>query len=80
MKALVYDGPGKIEYREHPTPTLQADTDILMRISHTTICGTDLHIIKGGVPTCLLGHEATGVVTEVGSSVQNIAVGSGPSR
>jgi alcohol dehydrogenase len=79
VKALVYDGPGKIEYREHPTPTLQADTDILMRISHTTICGTDLHIIKGGVPTCLpgtvLGHEATGVVTEVGSSVQNVAVG-----
>jgi alcohol dehydrogenase len=79
VKALVYDGPGKIEYRERPTPTLQADTDILMRISHTTICGTDLHIIKGGVSTCLpgtvLGHEATGVVTEVGSSVQNVAVG-----
>jgi alcohol dehydrogenase len=50
MKALVYDGPGRIEYREHPTPQLQADTDILMRISQSTICGTDLHIIKGGVP------------------------------
>src|SRR6202165_4924183 len=79
MKALVYDGPGKIEYREHPTPGLQEDTDILMKGSHSTICGTDLHIIKGGVPTVppgtVLGHEATGVVTEVGNSVKNVAVG-----
>jgi alcohol dehydrogenase len=79
MKALVYDGPGKIEYREHPMPVLQADTDILMKVSESTICGTDLHIIKGGVPTVrpgtVLGHEATGVVTEVGASVKNIAVG-----
>ena len=69
MKALVYDGPGKIEYRDHPMPTLQADTDIIMKISESTICGTDLHIIKGGVPTVrpgtVLGHEATGVVTEM---------------
>jgi threonine dehydrogenase-like Zn-dependent dehydrogenase len=50
MKALVYDGPGKIEYRDHPMPALQADTDIIMKISESTICGTDLHIIKGGVP------------------------------
>jgi threonine dehydrogenase-like Zn-dependent dehydrogenase len=79
MKALVYDGPGKIEFREHPTPKLQADTDIVMRISRSTICGTDAHIIKGGVPTVkpgtVLGHEATGVVTEVGSAVQNVAPG-----
>ena len=79
MKALVYDGPGKIQYREHPMPVLQADTDILMKVSESTICGTDLHIIKGGVPTVrpgtVLGHEATGVVTEVGDSVKNIAVG-----
>lgn len=79
MKALVYDGPGKIEYRDHPMPTLQSDTDIVMRISQSTICGTDAHIIKGGVPTVqpgtVLGHEATGVVTEVGSSVSNVAPG-----
>jgi alcohol dehydrogenase len=79
MKALAYDGPGKIEYREHPDPKLQEDTDILMKVSHSTICGTDLHIIKGGVPTVapgtVLGHEATGVVTEVGNSVRNVAVG-----
>ncbi|MEW2504181.1 alcohol dehydrogenase catalytic domain-containing protein [Amycolatopsis sp. NPDC047767] len=79
MKALVYDGPGKIEYREHPMPVLQADTDIVMRVSQSTICGTDAHIIKGGVPTVqpgtVLGHEATGVVTEVGGSVQNVKPG-----
>lgn len=79
MKALVYDGPGKIEYCEHPMPTLAADTDIIMKIAQSTICGTDLHIIKGGVPTVqpgtVLGHEATGIVTEVGSSVQNVKVG-----
>jgi alcohol dehydrogenase len=51
MKALAYDGPGQIAHRDHPMPTLRADTDIIMRISHSTICGTDAHIIKGGVPT-----------------------------
>jgi alcohol dehydrogenase len=79
MKALVYDGPGNIAYRDHPTPTLDADTDIVMKITQSTICGTDLHIIKGGVPTVrpgtVLGHEATGVVTEVGNSVHNVTVG-----
>lgn len=79
MKALVYDGPGMIGYRDHPSPQLQDDTDIVMKVSHSTICGTDLHILKGGVPTVapgtVLGHEATGIVTEVGSSVRNVAVG-----
>jgi len=79
MKALVYDGPGQIAYRDHPMPALRADTDIIMRISHSTICGTDAHIIKGGVPTVqpgtVLGHEATGVVTEAGDSVQNVRPG-----
>lgn len=79
MKALVYDGPGEIDYRDHPDPQIQDDTDIIMRVAHTTICGTDSHIIKGGVPTVkpgtVLGHEATGVIEEVGSSVTNFSVG-----
>ncbi|WIV52914.1 alcohol dehydrogenase catalytic domain-containing protein [Amycolatopsis nalaikhensis] len=79
MKALVYDGPGNIEYREHPMPTLHDDTDIVMRIAQSTICGTDAHIIKCGVPTVqpgtVLGHEATGIVTEVGGSVKNVKPG-----
>jgi alcohol dehydrogenase len=79
MKALVYDGPGKIDYRDHPDPSIQDDGDILMRVTHTTICGTDAHIIKGGVPTVkpgtVLGHEATGVVEVVGSSVRKVKPG-----
>lgn len=79
MKALVYDGPGQIELRDHPDPTLQDDTDLLLKITHSTICGTDSHIIKGGVPTVkpgtVLGHEATGIVQETGRSVRNVAVG-----
>src|SRR5689334_2640738 len=79
VKALVYDGPGKIAYREHPMPSLDADTGIVIKITQSTICGTDLHIIKGGVPTVrpgtVLGHEATGVVTEVGNSVRNVKIG-----
>lgn len=51
MKALIYDGPGKVSYREHPMPELRADTDIVMRIAQSTICGTDAHIVAGGVPT-----------------------------
>lgn len=79
MKALVYEGPGNVVYRDHPMPELQADTDIVMRVSQSTICGTDAHIVSGGVPTCqpgtVLGHEATGVVTEVGNSVTHLQRG-----
>src|SRR3712207_5350522 len=79
MKALVYDGPGQIDWRDHPDPVLQRDTDILMRVTKTTICGSDTHIIKGGVPDTpggtVLGHEGVGVVEEVGSAVTNVAPG-----
>ena len=79
MKALVYDGPGQIDYRDHPDPSIQDDGDIILRVTHTTICGTDSHIIKGGVPTVqpgtVLGHEATGVVEAVGSSVRKVKPG-----
>ncbi|KAE8765915.1 alcohol dehydrogenase catalytic domain-containing protein [Georgenia thermotolerans] len=79
MKALVYDAPGQIEWREHPDPTIQNDTDIIMRVTTTTICGSDAHIIKGGVPDTpagtVLGHEGVGVVEEVGASVSNVKPG-----
>lgn len=79
MKALVYRGPGDKAIEERPVPTLQAAGDAIVRISRTTICGTDLHILKGDVPTCepgrILGHEGVGVVDSVGTAVTNLAPG-----
>jgi alcohol dehydrogenase len=73
MKALVYYGPGKKSWEDKQLPQLQAPTDAIVRILKTTICGTDLHILKGDVPTCqpgtTLGHEGIGVIEEVGSAV-----------
>lgn len=73
MKALVYDGPGNKSWKDKPDPQLQSPTDAIVRILKTTICGTDLHILKGDVPTCqpgtTLGHEGVGVVEAVGSAV-----------
>lgn len=79
MKALVYHGPGQKAWEEVPKPTLQADTDAIVRVDATTICGTDLHILKGDVATVtegrVLGHEAIGTVEEVGAGVKNVKVG-----
>ncbi len=79
MKALVYQGPGEKAWREVPNPRIQRPTDVIVRIDTTTICGTDLHILKGDVPAVkpgrILGHEGVGVITEVGSSVSSLAVG-----
>ncbi|HEX5770460.1 MAG TPA: zinc-dependent alcohol dehydrogenase family protein [Nocardioidaceae bacterium] len=79
MKALVYHGPGKKAWEEVPDPKIIQPTDVIVRIDTTTICGTDLHILKGDVPAVtegrILGHEGVGTVTEVGSAVSTIAVG-----
>jgi alcohol dehydrogenase len=79
MKALVYNGPGSKSWREVPHPTLQADTDAVVRVDTTTICGTDLHILKGDTPEVaagrILGHEAVGTVEEVGAGVKTLSVG-----
>ena len=79
MKALVYNGPGRKAWEEVPTPTIQDDTDAIVRVDCTTICGTDLHILKGDVPEVtegrVLGHEAVGTVETVGSAVTNIVPG-----
>ena len=73
MKALVYGGPGIKALEERPQPVCMAPTDAVVRITHTTICGTDLHILKGDVLTCtpgrILGHEGVGVVDSVGAAV-----------
>jgi alcohol dehydrogenase len=73
LKALVYLGPGKKAFQDHPKPEIAAPTDAIVRIVKTTICGTDLHILKGDVPTCqpgrVLGHEGVGVVEMIGAGV-----------
>lgn len=79
MKALVYEGPGSKAWNEVPDPTLQDDTDVIVRVDTTTICGTDLHILKGDTPEVaagrILGHEAVGTVTEVGAGVKTLSIG-----
>ncbi|MGB7102365.1 MAG: zinc-dependent alcohol dehydrogenase family protein [Xanthobacteraceae bacterium] len=73
MKALVYNGPGKKAVEERPIPKIAEPTDALVKIVKTTICGTDLHILKGDMPTCsagrVLGHEGVGIVDKVGAAV-----------
>jgi alcohol dehydrogenase len=79
MKALVYKGPGRKAVEDRPIPTVAASTDAVVRISKTTICGTDLHILKGDVPTCtpgrILGHEGVGIIHEAGPSVTGFKTG-----
>ena len=79
MKALVYLGPGRKTVEERPMPSLQSATDAVVRVTRTTICGTDLHILKGDVPTCepgrVLGHEGVGIVEEVGAGVTSFKPG-----
>ena len=79
MKALVYHGPGKMAWEDKPAPTILSDTDVIVRVDAVTICGTDLHILKGDVPAVtpgrILGHEAVGTVDAVGVAVKTLAVG-----
>jgi len=79
MKALVYEGPGRKSLAERPRPKIEAATDAIVKVTRTTICGTDLHILKGDVPTCtagrILGHEGVGIVEETGAGVTQFAKG-----
>ena len=79
MRALVYHGPGRKAWEEVPQPQVTADTDAIVRVDTVTICGTDLHILKGDVPAVtdgrILGHEAVGTVDSVGSGVKNVKPG-----
>ena len=74
MKAVVYHGPGNMRWEEVPKPSLVEDTDAIVRVDAVTICGTDLHILKGDVPAVtdgrILGHEAVGTIEAVGSGVK----------
>ncbi len=79
MRALVYRGPGNKSWDEVADPIIDQDTDAIVQVDSVTICGTDLHILKGDVPAVtdgrILGHEAVGTVVEIGQGVRNIRTG-----
>lgn len=79
MKAVVFDGPGRKSLEQRPKPKIEAPGDAIVRVVKTTICGTDLHILKGDVPTVargrILGHEGVGVIEAVGSAVLSFKPG-----
>jgi len=79
MKALVYHGPGQKAWEDVPDPTIIDPTDIIVQIEAVTICGTDLHILKGDVPAVtdgrVLGHEGAGKIVAVGAAVKSLKVG-----
>jgi alcohol dehydrogenase len=79
MKALVYHGPGRRSWDDVPDPVIQADGDVIVKITSSTICGSDLHILKGDVPETppgtILGHEAVGTVVEKGAGVTTVDIG-----
>ena len=79
MKALVYNGPGLRSWEDKPDPEIQEPTDVIVRIDSATICGTDLHILKGDVPEVqpgtILGHEAVGTIVEIGAAVTTLEPG-----
>src|SRR5450631_3501017 len=79
MKALVYHGPGQKAWQEVPDAKIIDPTDVIVAVDATTICGTDLHILKGDVPAVtdgrILGHEGVGTITEVGAAVGKLVVG-----
>ena len=79
MKGLVYHGPGRRSWDDVPDPTIEVPTDVVVRIDASTICGTDLHILKGDVPAVqpgtILGHEAVGTIVAKGASVTTLELG-----
>ncbi len=79
MKALVFHGPGNLALEDKPKPSIKAPTDVIVKITKTTICGTDLHIKKGDVPAVtdgrILGHEGVGIIEQIGSAVSNFKIG-----
>lgn len=76
MKALVYHGPGQSSWEQVPDPDIKDAADAIVRVDAVTICGTDLHILKGDVPDVVpgtvLGHEAVGEIMEIGDDVRTV--------
>ncbi|ATZ58115.1 hypothetical protein BCIN_15g05660 [Botrytis cinerea B05.10] len=79
MKAIIYTGDRKVTVEDRPKPVILEPTDAIVKVLHTTICGTDLHILQGHVPSCtpgrIIGHEGVGVIESLGVAVRNFTVG-----
>lgn len=78
MKAVVFDGPRKISIQDRPVPELKSPQDIIVKVSATALCGSELHVYRGHQPSetgFIMGHEFTGTVTEVGSEVKTVTIG-----
>lgn len=79
MRAIVYEGvPFNMSVQDLPVPTMQSETDAIVRITMSSICGSDLHVyhgLTGGTPPWTMGHEAVGYIAEVGSAVSSLSVG-----
>ncbi|KAM0121077.1 hypothetical protein ACP6JC_002230 [Aspergillus fumigatus] len=79
LKAVIYTGNNKFSVEDRPIPVILEPTDAIVKVLHTTICGTDLHILQGHVATCtpgrILGHEGVGVIDSLGAAVTNFKAG-----
>ncbi|KAL8765695.1 MAG: hypothetical protein Q9209_007302 [Squamulea sp. 1 TL-2023] len=78
MRAVVFKGPHKVELEDRPIPTIQDDTDIIVKVIYSALCGSELHVFRGHEPSAegfIMGHEFTGMVDEVGSAVKNFKKG-----
>ncbi|KAL8798746.1 MAG: hypothetical protein Q9182_006434 [Xanthomendoza sp. 2 TL-2023] len=78
MRAVVFKGPHKVALEDRPIPKIKDDTDIIVKVIYTALCGSELHVFRGHQPSpegIIMGHEFTGMVEEVGSAVQNFKKG-----
>lgn len=78
MKAVIFDGPHKVSIQDRPVPKIKDDTDIIVAVTYTALCGSELHVFRGHQKSdtgFIMGHEFTGIVKEVGSKVKNFKVG-----
>jgi len=78
MKAVIFDGPGKVSIQERPIPKIEEESDIIVAVTYTALCGSELHVFRGHQPSgtgFIMGHEFTGIVKEVGKDVKTIKVG-----
>lgn len=78
MRAVVFGGPRKVELEDRPVPKIQAETDIIVKVIYSALCGSELHVFRGHQPSpegFIMGHEFTGTVEEVGSAVKNLKKG-----